>query len=113
MTTKTIEKKQSCPIDQWLADLLPDEKYIVETTDPELVKIVLKNDDYTPMEFVVKVLCDTIKLSYAQATSLVLKAHFDGQCICGKCPPENAQQKVLRIMQQAKTAGHPLLVYIE
>ncbi|MEE9318907.1 MAG: ATP-dependent Clp protease adapter ClpS [Granulosicoccus sp.] len=80
---------------------------------PQLWKVVLLNDDYTPMEFVVEVLQVFFKLDREQATRVMLHVHQRGKGICGVFTKEIAETKVAQVTQYAKESKHPLLCEME
>ena len=80
---------------------------------PQLWKVVLLNDDYTPMEFVVEVLQVFFKLDREQATRVMLHVHQRGKGVCGVFTREIAETKVAQVTQFAKESKHPLLCEME
>jgi len=80
---------------------------------PQLWKVVLLNDDYTPMEFVVEVLQVFFKLDREQATRVMLHVHQRGKGVCGVFTKEIAETKVAQVTQFAKESKHPLLCEME
>ncbi|MBN2645222.1 MAG: ATP-dependent Clp protease adaptor ClpS [Desulfuromonadaceae bacterium] len=79
-----------------------------QAVEPPRFSVVMHNDDYTTMEFVIEVLCTLFHKSATEATHLMLKIHHEGQAICGCYPFEIAETKVARTHQLAKKAGYPL-----
>ena len=75
---------------------------------PPMYKVVLNNDDYTPMEFVVVVIQEFFNKDRATATQIMLKIHLDGKGICGVFSRDVAATKVDQVMDAARQAGHPL-----
>lgn len=75
---------------------------------PQMYQVVLLNDDFTPMEFVVLVLQEFFNKDREAATSIMLKVHMEGRGICGVYPKDIAQTKVEHVMEAARAAGHPL-----
>ncbi len=75
---------------------------------PQLYKVILLNDDYTPMEFVVYVLQLVFSMQEQQATSVMLLVHQSGKGICGTFTREIAEMKVNDVLGVAKKYGHPL-----
>ena len=84
-----------------------------ETKKPSLYKVLLLNDDYTPMEFVVHVLQRFFKLSIEDATRVMLHVHQKGVGVCGIFTYEVAETKVTQVMDFAKDHQHPLQCTLE
>ena len=80
---------------------------------PPLWKVVLLNDDYTPMEFVVEVLQVFFSLDREQATVVMLHVHRKGKGVCGVFTREIAETKVAQVTQFARESKHPLLCEME
>ena len=88
------------------------------TADPELdeprqYEVMLLNDDYTTMDFVVEVLSEVFMLGEEQAVAVMLLVHHEGKGLCGTYTRDIAQTKQLQVMQRAKAAGHPLQCTVE
>lgn len=79
-----------------------------ETCQPPLFKVLMHNDDYTTMEFVVEVLQAVFQKSPPAAGSIMLHIHFKGVGVCGVYPFEVAEMKVARVHAMARTHGYPL-----
>jgi len=75
---------------------------------PPLFKVILLNDDYTPMEFVVVVIQEFFNKDRETATQIMLKIHLDGKGICGVYSRDVAATKVQQVQEAARQAGHPL-----
>lgn len=75
---------------------------------PKMYQVVMLNDDFTPMEFVVIVLQEYFNKDREAATQIMLKIHLDGRGVCGVFPKDIAATKVDRVQDAAKQAGHPL-----
>jgi ATP-dependent Clp protease adaptor protein ClpS len=84
-----------------------------ETKRPKLYKILLHNDDYTPMEFVVMILTDFFHKSQDEATYIMLTVHTKGVGCCGAFPYAVAEAKLSKVMSAARQDGHPLLCTME
>jgi ATP-dependent Clp protease adaptor protein ClpS len=84
-----------------------------ELSLPSLYKVILINDDYTPMEFVVEVLMSIFSLNKNTSTRVMLDVHTKGQGICGIYPYEIAEIKAAQVMKMASENQHPLLCSIE
>jgi ATP-dependent Clp protease adaptor protein ClpS len=81
--------------------------------DSPLCDIVLLNDDFTPMEFVVSVLEDVFDLPNPEAVSLMLRVHHEGRAVCGTYPPEEAGKKAAELRAFAAEHKHPLQCVVE
>ncbi len=80
---------------------------------PPMYKVVMLNDDYTPMEFVVDVLEQFFRMNREQATRVMLKVHTEGRAICGTYTRDIAETKAAQVNQYARDNQHPLLCEIE
>ncbi len=80
---------------------------------PRLYKVILLNDDYTPMEFVVVVLERFFQKNREDATRIMLHVHQRGVGICGIYPSEVAETKVRQVLSYAKENRHPLQCTME
>jgi ATP-dependent Clp protease adaptor protein ClpS len=80
---------------------------------PPLFKVVLLNDDYTPMEFVVEVLEVFFQMTREQATHVMLTVHTRGRGVCGVFTRDIAETKAAQVNQYAREHQHPLLCEIE
>ena len=89
------------------------ERTDVKKQDPTLYKVVLLNDDYTPMDFVVHVLESLFQKSPAEAFRIMMQVHVDGRGIAGVYPWEVAETKADKVASLANEAGHPLRATIE
>ncbi len=79
-----------------------------KTKPPQMYQVVLLNDDYTPMEFVVAVIQEFFYKDRETATQIMLKIHMDGKGVCGVYSKDVAATKVDRVMDAANKSGHPL-----
>ena len=84
-----------------------------ETKKPPMYKVLLLNDDYTPMDFVVGVLKTYFHKNAEQATKIMLQVHYDGAGIAGIFRAEIAETKVSLVNNYAREEGHPLLCTME
>ena len=75
---------------------------------PQMYQVVMLNDDYTPMEFVVVVIQEFFNKDRETATQIMLKIHLDGRAVCGVYSRDIAVTKVEQVMGAAQKAGHPL-----
>lgn len=96
--TEVIEKKKTA---------------IKEPKEPGKFKVVVFNDDVTPMDFVVAMLISIFKFEEKQAVQLTLEIHNQGSAIAGIYPYEIAEQKVIDATSMARSNGFPLLMKVE
>ena len=80
---------------------------------PPLFKVLLLNDDYTPMDFVVAVLQTFFSMTREQATQVMLKVHREGVGVCGVYPRDVAATKVEQVIAFSKQHQHPLQCVME
>ena len=80
---------------------------------PPLYRVILLNDDYTPMEFVVKVLEQFFGMNREKATQVMLAVHTKGKGVCGIYPQDIAETKASQVNESARESGHPLLCEVE
>lgn len=80
---------------------------------PSLYRVVLLNDDFTPMEFVVEILESIFGMERTRATQVMLEVHTKGKGICGVFSYEIAETKVAQVMGMANQHQHPLLCTME
>ena len=85
----------------------------LELQEPQMYKVLLHNDDYTSMEFVVEVLMEIFHKTQSNAEQIMLQIHERGRGICGVYTYEIAQMKVEQVKQRAKRNGFPLLATME
>ena len=104
MTNKNIDKESN-------TGLLIKEKSKVQT--PRMYSVVLLNDDYTPMEFVVMVLEKIFNKKQEEATQIMLHVHKNGIGVCGTFTYEVAESKCKSVMDMAKKNEHPLQCTME
>jgi len=79
-----------------------------KTKPPKLYKVLLLNDDFTTMEFVIEVLQVFFAMTTEQATQVMLKVHNEGSAVCGIYSRDVAETKVVQVSKFAKQHGHPL-----
>ena len=84
-----------------------------KTKKPSMYKVIMLNDDYTPMEFVVSILMGIFKKSQEEATRVMLNVHQTGIGTCGVYTFEVAETKVAQVMDAAKRNQHPLQCTLE
>ncbi len=85
--------------------LAPDEP---ELQPPSMFQVLLLNDDYTPMDFVVEVLEDFFAMTREKATQTMLRIHTSGQALCGIYTRDVAETKAMQVSQYARECEHPL-----
>ena len=91
---------------------------VVETSRPELARpplysVLLLNDDYTPMDFVVDVLVRFFAMDLEKATQVMLHVHTRGRGVCGVYSREVAESKVAQVNEYSRLNQHPLLCTME
>lgn len=80
---------------------------------PPLYKVILLNDDFTPMDFVIEVLMDFFNMSEDKATMVMLQVHTQGVGVCGIYSKEVAETKVYIVNDYSRENQHPLLCSME
>ena len=89
------------------------ERITQRTQPPQMYQVVMLNDDYTPMEFVVLVLQEFFYKDRESATQIMLKIHLDGKGVCGVYSKDVAATKVDQVLEAAQKSGHPLQCLME
>ncbi|MGB0468789.1 MAG: ATP-dependent Clp protease adapter ClpS [Pontibacterium sp.] len=84
-----------------------------ELKRPSMYRVVLINDDYTPMDFVIEVLMGFFNMNEEKATQVMLAVHTQGKGVCGVYTRDVAETKAAMVDQYAKDNHHPLLCEIE
>ncbi len=84
-----------------------------KTEPPRLYQVLMLNDDFTPMEFVVMVLQEYFRHDLDTATQIMLKIHHEGRGVCGVFTKDVAATKVELVLAAARRAGHPLQCIME
>ena len=84
-----------------------------KTKKPSMYNVLLLNDDYTPMEFVVFLLKKFFHKNNDEATQIMLHVHQNGVGVCGVFPYEIAETKVIQVLETAKKNDHPLQCTME
>lgn len=96
-----------------------DERHLAEeqvkdaVQPPSMYKVILINDDYTPMEFVIDVLQKFFSYDVERATQLMLRVHYQGKAVCGIYTAEVAATKAVHVNRYARENEHPLLCTLE
>ena len=85
----------------------------LKTKLPSIFKVIILNDDYTPMEFVVYTIEKVFSKSHDEANRIMLKIHTEGIGICGMYPMEIAETKMKQVLNLSKEHQHPLQCIIE
>lgn len=80
---------------------------------PKRYKVILLNDDYTPMEFVVQILSKFFSMDQEKATQIMLMVHTKGKAICGEFSYQIAETKVEQVNDYSRQHQHPLLCTME
>lgn len=80
---------------------------------PSMYKVIMLNDDYTPMDFVVSVLQQFFSKTQEEATDIMLEIHHNGSSICGIFTYEIAETKITQVMDFARQNQHPLQCTLE
>ena len=84
-----------------------------ELKPPSMYKVILNNDNYTPMDFVIEVLIRFFRMNNERATDTMLQVHYKGKAVCGVYSAEIAETKVVQVNQYARENQHPLLCTME
>jgi ATP-dependent Clp protease adaptor protein ClpS len=80
---------------------------------PPLYKVILLNDDFTPMDFVVEVLTEFFNMGYEKATQVMLQVHYEGIGVCGTYTKDVAETKVFMVNDYSRRHNHPLMCAME
>ncbi len=89
------------------------EREDIRTKLPKMYQVLLLNDDYTTMDFVVAILESVFKKSPAEAVKIMLHVHKQGRGLCGVFTKEIAEAKILMVNNRARAAGYPLKAIME
>ena len=84
-----------------------------ELKRPPMYKVILMNDDYTPMEFVIHILENFFSLEREKATQIMLKVHTEGSAVVGIFPKDIAETKSEQVNNYSQENSHPLMSVIE
>ena len=80
----------------------------ISTREPKMYRVILLNDDFTTMDFVVAILETVFKKSPAEAVQIMLQVHNKGRGLCGVYAKQIAEAKVEQVHKKARAAGYPL-----
>ena len=94
-------------------DIQLDEKIKVVVSEPKKWKVILLNDDSTPMEFVINMLIEIFRHTKETAEDIMLQVHQTGSGIAGVYSFEIAEAKAVEATNQARTSSHPLQIKLE
>ncbi len=111
MATKSPSKPPVAPVQRPSrdeGDSVVLERRTQKVQPPQMYQVVMLNDDYTPMEFVVVVIQEFFNKDLETATQIMLKIHLDGKGVCGVYTRDVAATKVDQVLEAAHKAGHPL-----
>ena len=103
--TLPSQPRHSDPVSEVLAD--------ADLREPPHFRVILHNDDYTTMDFVVEILCGVFRKNQDEAIRIMLAVHEQGRCECGVYPAEVAETKVSIVHGKARAAGFPLRCSLE
>ncbi|HFB66774.1 MAG TPA: ATP-dependent Clp protease adapter ClpS [Aeromonadales bacterium] len=112
-TKLSSEDTDSSKPDAHHEDGLVVQEAMPELKEPPMYQVVLLNDDFTPMEFVVEVLLKFFSKDKVQATQIMLQVHHEGKGICGKYTCEIAETKVNQVNEYSRENSHPLMTIME
>jgi ATP-dependent Clp protease adaptor protein ClpS len=84
-----------------------------ESATPRRFRVLLHNDDFTPMDFVVNILVRYFRRTETEATRIMLQVHLQGVGVAGVYPRDQAETKVAQVTSAAEKEGYPLLVTME
>ncbi|OYY65024.1 MAG: ATP-dependent Clp protease adapter ClpS [Burkholderiales bacterium 28-67-8] len=100
------------PIEDTPGSVVVD-RQVAKVDPPRMYQVILLNDDYTPMEFVVMVLQEYFNRDLESATQIMLRIHHDGRGVCGVFSKDVAATKVELVLAAARRGGHPLQCIME
>ena len=101
------------PVNPHVEDTILLEKQAEKLKAPSMFKVLLMNDDYTPMEFVVMVIQEYFNKDHETATRIMLQVHLAGKGVCGIFTRDVAATKVHQVVELSCEAGHPLQCTME
>jgi len=94
-------------------DVVLDEKVEQIILEPEMVKVIVLNDDVTPVDFVVELLMKIFKHTQESAKEITIKIHTEGSGIVGSYSYEIAEQKTKEAIEESRSRGFPLQIRME
>ena len=100
-------------IEEKIGRPIAKKKRKLKIKQPPLYKVILLNDDFTPMEFVVYILINFFRMTTEDATRLMLQIHTQGKGVCGVYTKEIAETKVAHVNRYSREHKHPLLCVME
>lgn len=113
VTDRPVTERDSLGSAMSNTDLKPRLQQKTKVQKPQLYKVVLLNDDYTPREFVVLILKGEFRLDNAQAEVVMITAHQKGACVVSVYPKDVAETKATRAIDAAGRLGYPLQFTVE
>jgi ATP-dependent Clp protease adaptor protein ClpS len=96
-----------------MAQVSTTEQTKVKLSEPPRYVVVMHNDDYTPMDFVIEILVTIFNHTVEEAKQLTLEIHNEGKAVCGEYYYELAEQKSTESIALARSNGHPLQVEVD
>lgn len=117
--TQRNDQADNTAMTQWMTDNKPENqselavKPRARSQRPPMYKVLMLNDDFTPMEFVVHVLERLFNMTHAQAIEIMLTVHRKGVAVVGVFSHEIAETKVAQVMELARRQQHPLQCTME
>jgi len=103
-----LRKERSLAQKEWI-----ESESETDLDEPEFYKVIMWNDDYTTMDFVVEILADIFNKSYEEAIEIMLAIHEKGKGVCGRYTYEIAETKVHQATKRARANEFPLRVTME
>ena len=113
-----MSQKPKLPTRIDLPDLQDDQAAVMDRQaerlqPPKMYRVILLNDDYTPMEFVVMIIQEFFHKDQESATRIMLQVHLEGKGVCGVYTKDVAATKVHQVVDCARESGHPLQCTME
>lgn len=84
-----------------------------QLAEPSLYQVIVHNDDFTPMEFVVSILEKFFYMDRQKAAQIMQEAHINGKAVCGLFSRDLAESKILQVIDYSRLHDHPLLCSLE
>lgn len=103
----------SSGVDHDRDDAIATENARPKLARPPMYKVVLFNDDYTPMDFVIDVLCSFFNMNVEKATQIMLRVHTEGKAVCGVFSKDVAETKAEQVNDYSRECDQPLLCHVE